>query len=65
VRATTARHLQRPKSLKMKETGNRVFRLRLIFGQDAQQISISLGLEAALCGTIVRRRDTGIPVGGC
>jgi hypothetical protein len=36
ARGRTPRHFQRRKSLKMKEPGNRVFRLRLIFGQDAQ-----------------------------
>jgi hypothetical protein len=36
LRARTARHFQRRKPLKMKEPGNHVFRLRPIFGQDAQ-----------------------------
>jgi hypothetical protein len=36
VRARMARHFQRRKPVKMKEPGNRVFRLRPIFGQDAQ-----------------------------
>jgi hypothetical protein len=36
ARARTARHFQRRKPLKMKEPGNHVFRLRPIFGQDAQ-----------------------------
>jgi hypothetical protein len=33
----------------MKEPGNRVFRFRPIFGQDAQQIGVSLSLGDLLC----------------
>jgi hypothetical protein len=39
----TCRHFQAHKRLKMKEPGNRVFRFRLIFGQDGQSISLSPG----------------------
>jgi hypothetical protein len=37
------RHFRPLKWLKIKEPGNRIFRFRLIFGQDGQKISVSLG----------------------
>jgi hypothetical protein len=42
VQERTPHDLLRPKPLKMQEPGNRVFRFRLILGQDGQSISVSL-----------------------